>query len=146
MMPQIDILGGLCPLRGEMALGTVDSGTGTWEGAWYPGSGIVEVMRTGGAFLLIKRRALEGLKDPWFRMRVGVRALDSLAEVDNFSRIKFDGRNVFRDTSERYWERLEYCAKQDPSVIAENFTPVEVGEDSGFCDRAKNAGYRIFVD
>lgn len=146
LMPHIDVLGGLCPLRGEFALGTVDSGTGTWEGAWYPGSGIVEVMRTGGAFLLIKRKVLEGLSDPWFRMRVPMRPIDALAELDNFFRMKFDGRNPLRDTPERYWERAEEIAKQDPSVVAEQFVPVEVGEDSGFCDRARNAGFRLFVD
>ena len=44
------------------------------------------------------------------------------------------------------WERLEKCARDDPSVVAEQFTPVEVGEDSGFCDRVRNAGLRIFVN
>lgn len=144
-MPHADIVGGWCPLRGEMALPTIDTGTGTWE-SHFPGSGVLEVMRTGGAFILAKRRVFEGLKDPWFRMRVPARPIDFMAEVDNWARIKFDGRNPFRETPERYWERLEECARQDPSVVAENFTPAEVGEDSGFCDRARNAGFRIFVN
>jgi hypothetical protein len=143
-MPHADVVGAWVPLRGELALPTIDTGTGTWE-SHYPGSGILEVMRTGGAFLLCKRRVFEGLKDPWFRMRVPARALDFMAEVDNFARIKFDGQNPFRGTPERFWERLEDCARQDPSVVAENFTPTEVGEDSGFCDRARNAGFRIMV-
>ena len=33
----------------------------------------------------------------------------------------------------------------DPSAAAETFVPVEVGEDSGFCDRARNAGFRLAV-
>lgn len=146
MMPHADVLGALCPLRGELALGTVDSGTGTWEGGWYPGSGIPQVMRTGGAFILIKRHVLEGLKDPWFRMQVPMRAIDALAQLDNFMRIKFDGQNPFRNTPEKYWERAEECAIQDPSIVAENFIPIETGEDSNFCDRACLAGYKVFVD
>lgn len=144
-MPFADVVGAWVPLRGELALPTIDTGTGTWE-SHYPGSGVMEVMRTGGAFLLCKRRVFEGLKDPWFRMRVPARPLDFMAEVDNWARMKFDGRNPFRDTPERYWERLEDCARQDPSVVAENFVPIEVGEDSGFSDRARNAGFRIFVN
>lgn len=143
-MPFADVVGAWVPLRGELALPTIDTGTGTWE-SHFPGSGVMEVMRTGGAFLLCKRRVFEGLKDPWFRMRVPARAIDFMAEIDNFARIKFDGHNPFRGTPERFWERLEDCARQDPSVVAENFVPVEVGEDSGFADRARNAGYRIFV-
>lgn len=143
-MPHIDVLGGYCNLRGDLALPTIDSGTGTWE-SWFPGSGVVEVMRTGAAFLLVKRRVLEGMKDPWFRLRVPARPIDFMAEVDNYCRIKFDGQNPFRGLPGSEWERLEQCALEDPSVVAENFTPGEVGEDSGFADRARNAGFRIFV-
>lgn len=144
-VPHADIMGGWCPLRGEMALPTIDSGSGTWE-SHFPGSGVIEVMRTGGAFVLFKRRVFEGLKDPWFRMRVPARPIDFMAEVDNWARIKFDGQNPFRGTPEKFWERLEDCARQDPSVVAENFIPVEVGEDSGCLDRARNAGFRAFVN
>lgn len=144
-IPVADAVGAYCPLRGELALPTIDSGTGTWE-SWFPNSGTVEVMRTGAAFLLVKRPVFEKLKDPWFRMRVPARPIDFLAEVDNWARIKFDGQNPFRNLPGKEWERLEDCARQDPSVVAEQFVPVEVGEDSGFCDRAKNAGCRIFVN
>ena len=144
--PHADAVGGYCPLRGDMALATIDSGTGTWEAGWYPGSGIVEVIRTGAAFLLVKRHVFEALKDPWFRMRVPARPVDFMAEVDNFARLKFDGQNPFRNQANREWERLEDIARNDPSVVAEQFVPVEVGEDSGFCDRARNAGFRIVVN
>lgn len=140
--PHIDVLGAYCPLRGEMAIPTIDSGTGTWE-SWFPNSGIVPVMRTGGAFLLAKRRVFEGMQDPWFRMRVPARPLDFMAEVDNWARIKFNGANPFREMTGQYWEKLEQCAKEDPSGA--QFTPVEVGEDSGFCDRAKMAGFQLAV-
>src|SRR2546430_1595490 len=143
-MPHLDALGAYCPLRGELALPTIDTGTGTWE-SHFPGSGVLEVMRTGGAFLLVKRHVFEGLRDPWFRMRVPARPVDFLAEVDNFCNIKFDGRNPFRGLPGREWERLEKAAQEDPSAAAENFTPIEVGEDSGFCDRARNAGFRLAV-
>jgi len=144
-MPFIDVLGALCPLRGELSLPTVDSGTGTWE-SWHPYSGIVEVMRTGAAFLLCKRHCFERLKDPWFRMRVPARPVDFMAEVDNWSRMKLNGENPFRGLPDQPWEKLEKAAQEDPAAVAENFIPTEVGEDSGFADRARNAGLRIFVN
>lgn len=143
-MPFVDVIGAYCPLRGELALPTIDTGTGTWE-SHYPGSGVLAVMRTGGAFLLAKRHVFESLKDPWFRMRVPARPIDFMAEVDNFCNIKFDGKNPFRNLPGREWEKLEDAARNDPSVVAEQFVPVEVGEDSGFCDRARNANFRLFV-
>ncbi len=140
--PHWDVLGAYCPLRGEMAIPTIDSGTGTWE-SHYPNSGVIPVMRTGGAFLLVKRRVFEGMADPWFRMRVPARPIDFMAEVDNYCRMKFNGANPFRHIPGDYWEKLEQCAKDDPSAV--QFTPVEVGEDSGFCDRAKMAGFQLAV-
>ncbi len=144
-MPFADIMGGWVPLRGEMALPTIDSGSGTWE-SHFPGSGVIEVMRTGGAFVLFKRRVFEGLKDPWFRMRVPARPMDFMAEVDNWARMKLNGENPFRNQPGQFWEKLEDAARQDPSAAAENFVPVEVGEDSGMLDRARNAGFRAFVN
>lgn len=144
-LPHADVVGAYCPLRGELALPTIDSGTGTWE-SWYPGSGVVEVIRTGAAFVLSKRRVYENLQDPWYRLRVPARPLDFMLEVDNFARMKFDGRNPFRELPNREWERLEKCASDDPSALQQNFVPGEVGEDSGFADRARNAGFRIFVN
>jgi hypothetical protein len=143
--PHADVVGAYCPLRGDLALPTIDTGTGTWE-SWFPNSGTVEVMRTGGAFLLTKRHVFEALSDPWFRMRVPARPIDFMYEVDNFANIKFDGRNPFRGLPDEPWEKLEKCARDDPAVVAEHFVPVEVGEDSGFCDRAKAGGFRIYVN
>lgn len=143
--PNADVVGAYVPLRGDLALPTIDSGTGTWE-SWYPNSGVIEVIRTGCAFLLIKRHVLEALADPWFRIRVPARPLDFLLELDNFARIKFDGRNPLRELPGEPWEKLEKCARDDPSAAPENFTPIEVGEDSGFCDRTRAAGFRIFVN
>lgn len=143
-LPQADVMGAWVPLRGELALPTIDDGTGTWN-SHYPGSGIIPVMRTGGAFLLVKRHVFEALKDPWFRMRVPARAIDMIAELDNWLRIKFDGQNPFRNYGD-YWAKAEKAATDDPSVVVENFVPVEVGEDSGFSDRVKLAGFNIFVN
>lgn len=139
-----DAVGGYCPLRGELALPTLDTGSGTWESI-FPGSGILEVMRTGAAFILTKRHVYESLKDPWYRLRVPMRPIDALLEVDNFARIKYDGHNPFRDLPSAAWERLEQCAIQDPSIAQDQFIPAEVGEDSSICDRMRNAGFRIFV-
>ncbi len=143
--PNADVVGGYVPLRGDLALPTIDSGTGTWE-SWFPGSGVVEVIRTGCAFLLVKRHVLDALRDPWFRIRVPSRPVDFMLEVDNFARIKFDGRNPLRDAPNDAWARLEKCARDDPSAAPEQFTPIEVGEDSGFCDRVRAAGFKIFVN
>lgn len=143
-LPHADVLGAYCPLRGDAALPTIDTGTGTWQSV-FPGSGTLEIMRTGAAFLLVKRRVFENLKEPWFRMRVPARPLDFMAEVDNWARIKFDGQNPFRNLPGQEWEKLEKCAHEDPSAAPENFVPAEAGEDSAFMDRCRNAGFRLFV-
>lgn len=144
-LPAADAMGAWCPLRGELALPTIDCGSGTWE-SHFPGSGIMPVMRTGGAFLLVKRHVFEALKDPWFRMRVPSRAVDDFVGIDNWMRMKFNGTNPFREQMPEIWDKAFKCAQDDPSIVIENFVPVEVGEDSGFCDRAKLAGFNLFVN
>lgn len=144
--PFFDVVGGYCQLRGGPALPTIDTGTGTWE-SHYPDSGVMEVMRTGGACLLIKRHVVEKLPKPWFALRVPMRPLDAMYEVDAFARTKFDGANPFMGDEERFWERLFQCAIEDPSTPAmAKYYPAEVGEDSGFSDRARAHGFRIGVD
>ena len=140
-----DVSGGYCTLKGSLALPTIDSGTGTWESV-YPGRGPVEVMRTGAAFLLCKRHVFDRIPQPWFRLRVPARPLDFMAEVDNWARMKMNGANPFRGLPGKPWEKLEQMAEHDPSATPGSFVPAEVGEDSGFCDRVKNAGMRIVVD
>ena len=142
--PQLDVVGAYANLRGDMGIPTIDTGTGTWE-IHYPGSGVMEVIRTGGAYLLVKRHVLERMPDPWFRMRVPSRPIDALGELDNFARCKMDGQNPFRGLPGEPWERLEEIARTDPSANGQ-WTPAEVGEDSGFCDRVKLYGFRIGVD
>jgi hypothetical protein len=140
-----DVVGAYCSLKGELALPTLDTGTGTWESI-YPGRGAVEVMRTGAAFLLCKRHVFDRIPQPWFRLRVPARPLDFMAEVDNWARMKLDGKNPFRGLPGQPWETLLQLASQDPSSAPGGFVPQEVGEDSGFCDRVKAAGMRILVD
>ncbi len=140
-----DVVGGYCNLRGELAIPTIDTGTGTWEST-YPGRGPVEVIRTGAAFLLCKRHVFERIPAPWFRLRVPARPLDFMAEVDNWARIKMDGKNPFHNLPGRPWEKLMEQAHKDPSAAPGTFVPTEVGEDSGFCDRVRAAGMRIIVD
>lgn len=141
--PWADVVGAYCSLKGELALPTLDTGTGTWESI-YPGRGPLEVMRTGAAFLLCKRSVFSRVPEPWFRIRVPARPLDFMAEVDNWARMKLDGANPFRELPGSPWEKLLTLASADPS--AARFSPQEVGEDSGFCDRVKAAGMRIVVD
>lgn len=143
--PEFDVVGGYCCLRGDKAIPTIDTGTGTWE-SHYPGSGVLEVMRTGAAFLLIKRHVCERVAQPWFAMRVPMRPLDALAELDVFCRTKFDGSNPLRHLPGDPWERIERVMMEDPAAAPERFLPLEVGEDSGFCDRIRTQGLRIAVD
>lgn len=138
--PWADVVGAWCCLR-VGAVPTIDTGTGTWE-SHFPGSGTMEVIRTGAAFLLVKNHVCQKFPQPWFACRHPLRWLDALAEVDNFARITFHGSNPFRGEA---WEQLVEKAKMDPQSAA----PVagfEVGEDSGFCDRVKAAGMRIAVN
>lgn len=141
----LDVVGGYANLRGLNGgcLPTMDTGTGTWE-SWFPGQGVVGVMRTGAAFLLIKRHVLERIPDPWFALRVPMRPLDAIAEVDTYCRTIFNGQNPFRDREDRAWERMVGCATQDRSVRTP-WVPGEVGEDSSFCDRVTGAGMKIGV-
>lgn len=141
--PHADVLGGYVALRGDLALPTIDTGTGTWE-SWFPNSGTVEVIRTGAAFLLVKKHVFDALQQPWFCTRVPARPLDFMHEVDNFARIKFNGENPLRAGDA--WAKLEKCARDEPSVAPEQWTPGEVGEDSNFCDRVRAAGLRIYVN
>lgn len=142
-VPFADVVGGYCTLRGEMALPTIDSGTGRWE-SHFPGRGPIEVIRTGAAFLLIKRHVFERMPEPWFRVRAQQRPLDALLEVDNMARCQLDGMNPFRTLPGDPWGKLEQWAINDPS--ATQWSPIEVGEDSGFCDKVRALGMRVFVD
>ena len=141
----VDVVGAYCTLKGDVKLPTMDTGTGTWE-SHYPGEGLKEVIRTGAAFLLVKRHVVERLPEPWFRLRVPARPVDFMAEVDNWARMKLHGQNPFRHLPGNPWETLEELARNDPSSAPGKFVPFEVGEDSGFCDRVRNAGMRIWVD
>ncbi len=140
--PEYDVVGAYCTLRGDVNLPTIDTGTGTWE-SHYPGQGVIGVMRTGAAFLLIKRHVAERVAPPWFALRVPQRPLDAIAEIDTYCRTIFDGRNPFRDLPSQAWERMTAAAANAPS--AHTWVPAEVGEDSSFCDRVTAAGLRIGV-
>ena len=137
---EFDIIGGWCALRGKPYLPTIDTGTGTWE-PHMAGQGPVEVIRTGGACVLIKRHVFERMEYPWFGVRAAPRAIDMMAEVDGYARQKFDGENPFWGEK---WEQLMGCAQAD----AKPLTPANinaVGEDSNFTDKAKALGFRIIV-
>jgi hypothetical protein len=142
--PHFDVVGAYCNLRGDLALPTIDTGTGTWE-SWYPGQGVVEVMRTGGACILVKRHVAERVPPPWFALRVPQRPLDAIAEVDTFCRTIFDGRNPFRSHPDAAWERMVQAAATHDSA-RNTWVAAEVGEDSSFCDRVTGMGLRICVD
>jgi len=145
-----DIVGGYCQLRGKPYLPTIDTGTGTWE-PHDANVGNVEVIRTGGACLLIKRHVLERMEFPWWGVRPAPRPIDMLAEVDNFARCKMDGRNPFAKIPE--WQTLENCARQDAAAQRQSGAAnvpggvySSVGEDSNFTDKAKAMGFRVVVN
>lgn len=139
---QFDVIGGYCVLRGG-AIPTIDTGTGTWE-SHYPQSGVMEVIRTGAAFLLVKRHVFEKLPAPWFSTRQPMRWLDAMTEMDNLARTKLHGVNPFRNLPDSPWETLMEQASKDSQ--SQTGVQYEIGEDSGFCDRAKAHGFRIAVD
>lgn len=142
MADHIDALGAYCTLRGDPYLPTIDTGTGTWE-SWLPGHGPMEVMRTGSAFVLMKRQCFEKVEGPWYGTRHPWRPIDALMEVDNFAHTRFDGRNPLADLPE--WQTLVRCAKDDPSVRQRQDPAAFVGEDSNWCDRLRFAGLHVWV-
>lgn len=142
-MPHADVVGAYCTLRGDPYLPTIDTGTGTWE-SHLPGKGVIEVMRTGSAFLVLKRHCFERIAGPWYGTRNPMRAIDALAEVDNFAHTKFDGRNPLAAYPE--WKSLIQCALDDPGSHQRHNITAFVGEDSNWCDMMRFAGLRIFVN
>jgi len=139
-----DVVGAYCQLRGPPFLPTIDTGTGTWE-SHLPGKGAIPVIRTGSACILIKRKVYEAMEPPWYGIRPAPRPIDMLAEVDNYARIKFDGRNPFFEKDE--WQALVKCAREDAvNKRRDNLVNYNnVGEDSNFADRAKALGFNIIV-
>ena len=136
-LPHADVVGAYCNLRGVPHLPTIDTGTGTWE-SHFPGGGVLEVIRTGTAFLMCKTSAFRLFGPPWFRTKTAERPIDGLITVDNMARMWLDGTNPFYNTNE--WQSLREEAKKRSTPEG------TIGEDSGFCDRLRAAGGRIFVD
>jgi hypothetical protein len=135
--PDADVVGAYAQLKGSFHP-TIDTGTGTWE-THYPGEGVLPVIRTGGHFLLIKTPTLRRFGPPWFRTREALQPAKALAEIDNFCRMNYDGRNPLQDAS-------LYSDIVDKAKAASSTSPGSVGEDSGFCDALTAAGGQIYVD
>jgi len=139
--PQFDVLGVYAQVKSYPHLPVIDTGTGTWE-PWMPHAGLVEVIRTGGHFLLVKTPVLRRFGPPWFRTRLPYSPAKAFRELDNFARCKLDGKNPFTDHPE--WDTLLAQAKKDSKP--ESMDSTHIGEDSGFCDAVRAAGGRIAVD
>lgn len=137
-VPHADVVGAYSQLKHEPFLPTIDTGTGTWE-PHYPGEGVLEVIRTGGHCLLTKTPILRKLGPPWFRTRKTLRPIDALTEVDNYARVKLDGRNPLRESGA--WRTLSDAARSEAGGSSD-----AIGEDSAFCDAVKAVGGRIYVD
>jgi hypothetical protein len=141
-MPSADLVGAYNPLRSPPHLPTIDTGTGTWE-SHLPMSGPMQVMRTGSAFVLIKRHVFERLEGPWYGVRNLMRPIDALVETDNYANQKFDGHNPLADLPE--WQALLKCAKEEGSTFQPRDPVSFTGEDSGLGDRMKAAGMQLWV-
>jgi hypothetical protein len=137
-IPNADAIGAYCTLKGHPFLPTIDTGTGTWE-SHYPGSGIMQVIRTGTAFMMAKTSAFRKFGPPWFRTKHSNKVLEAMQGVDNAANCWLDGRNPLRDTAA--WKSLYHEAMKRGGT-----GEGAIGEDSGFCDRLKMAGGTIFVD
>jgi len=141
-MPSADLVGAYNPLRSPPHLPTIDDGTGTWQSV-LPMSGPMEVMRTGSAFVLIKRHVFERLDGPWYGVRNMMRPIDAITELDNYAHIKLDGKNPLAETPE--WQALLKCAKEEGSTFQPPDPVAFTGEDSGLCDRMKLNGMHLWV-
>jgi hypothetical protein len=134
--PRASVVGAYAQLKGN-AIPTIDTGTGTWE-PHFPGEGVLDVIRTGGHFILTKTSILRAFGPPWFRTRSAMRPIRALADLDNYARTKLDGQNPFAGLPE--WETLLALARKESGAES------SVGEDSGFCDAVKASGGTILVD
>ena len=110
----------------------------------------MEVIRTGGACILIKRHVYERMEFPWYGVRPAPRPIDVLAEVDNYARCKMDGQNPLVESPA--WQVLMKCATEDAAAQRSRNAGTRadlmsaVGEDSNFCDRVRALGLRIVVN
>lgn len=136
-VPVSDVVSAYAQLKSPPFLPVIDTGTGTWE-PHYPGEGVLECIRVGGHCILLKNSVWQKLNYPWFKTRVTNTPMHALADVDNYARIKFSGKNPFQGTE---WSQLLNEATKEHGGVSSS-----VGEDSGFCDALKAAGGRIFVN
>lgn len=113
-----------------------------WE-SHLPHSGPMQVMRTGSAFVLIKRHVFERLPGPWYGVRNLMRPIDAFAELDTFANIKFDGTNPLAKYPE--WQTLLQCAKEEGSTFKPRDPVAFTGEDSGLGDRMRLSGMTLWV-
>jgi len=143
-IPWTDVISAYCQQKGSPFCPTIDTGTGTWE-RHFPGSGVLEVIRTGGHFLFIKQSALRRFGPPWFQPRTAPDAAETMADFDNLCRRNFDGHNPFSATPDYRRLEEEVVEGERRRVSGEGEANV-VGEDSGFCDGLTAAGGRIAVD
>jgi hypothetical protein len=86
-VPASDVVGAYCNLKSDPFLPTIDTGTGTWE-PHMPGAGILEVIRTGGAFLFVKATAIHKLGPPPLTW---ITSLDASCQVGTRSTIHPSG-------------------------------------------------------
>ena len=138
------LVGAYAQLKSSPHIPTIDTGTGKWE-PHFPGSGIIEVMRTGGHFALVRVPHLKVIPRPWFDPKRTRTPLRLMQEMDNFVRRNLDGRNPFADNGD--WNLLMNQAHEaETRRLKEGIQRDFVGEDTAFVDRLRAAGMKAFVD
>ena len=141
VVPDAVIVGAYCQLKAPPYLPTIDTGTGHWE-PWFPHSGIIPVIRTGGHCHFGKTAFFRRYPGPpFYHARRTIRPIDAMKEADNFARTRLHGLNPLTSVPE--WETLFTEAR---ALASKGDVGGAVGEDSGFCDQIKAHGGAIYVD
>jgi hypothetical protein len=100
----------------------------------YMGEGLVEVGGVGGAFMLVKTPVLDKLGEYYMSCRFEREYLGM--NEDAAHRIEAGRRKIAKATGNEFWFQF----------LMHPWGDGEFGEDLSFCFKARECGYKIFVD
>ena len=118
---------------------------------------LVEVDAVGGGFLLVKTDVFRNLTPPYFHWLTGYPdlpdtpfSLRGCRNEESLRKIKSAAGQVdawLRDNPDKGLVDVPIATLRDFLIYAPNALPgVQHGEDYGFCQKAKAAGYKIWLD